>query len=306
MDAPDAVIDMGERHHRGIFVNGIDNPVTGNQAALDARVNIKGIDTGALLKTMKLTELLQGGGLDGTIGLKARGASVRDLMASLTGEIVVTLGKGRVHNSAMDLAGADLASKAFTALNPLAEKEEYTELSCGALRFVVKDGMATAKKGIAIQTPKMNIVGDGTVNLKTEEIDFAVQPEARQGLGINLASVAGMVRATGTLAEPTVGLDKLGAATGALSVGTAIATGGLSLLATGLIGRATADENACQTALGKTMAAKLVAAKPAETQPTTTETAAPPPSPAEKKESGFGGFLKGLGKSLDQTLGTKK
>ncbi len=279
---------------------------SGRQAALDARVNIKGIDTGALLKTMKLTELLQGGGLDGTIGLKARGASVRDLMASLTGEIVVTLGKGRVHNSAMDLAGADLASKAFTALNPLAEKEEYTELSCGALRFVVKDGMATAKKGIAIQTPKMNIVGDGTVNLKTEEIDFAVQPEARQGLGINLASVAGMVRATGTRAEPTVGLDKLGAATGALSVGTAIATGGLSLLATGLIGRATADENACQTALGKTMAAKLVAAKPAETQPTTTETAAPPPSPAEKKESGFGGFLKGLGKSLDQTLGTKK
>ncbi|MDP6786505.1 MAG: AsmA-like C-terminal region-containing protein [Rhodospirillales bacterium] len=278
---------------------------SGDQAALDARVNIKGVDAGALLKTMKLTELLEGGPLDGKIGLTGRGASVRDMMAGLTGEIVVTLGKGRVHNSAIDLAGADLASKAFTSLNPLAEKEEYTELSCGALRFVVKDGMATAKKGIAIQTPKMNIVGDGTVNLKTEEIDFAVKPEARQGLGINLASVAGMVRATGTLAEPTVGLDKLGAATGALSVGTAIATGGLSLLAEGLVGRVTADENACQTALGKTVAAKP-AAKPAATKPSTTQTAAPPPPPAEKKEGGFGGFLKDLGKSLDRTLGTKK
>jgi len=260
---------------------------------LNARLNVKDVETGALLKTMKLTELLQGGRMDGKIDLKGRGASVRGLMGSLTGEVVVTLGKGRVHNSAIDLAGADLASKAFASLNPLAEKEEYTELSCGALRFILKDGMATAEKGIAIQTPKMNVVGSGTINLKTEEIDFAVKPEARQGLGINLASVAGMVRATGTLAEPTVGLDKLGAATGALSVGTAIATGGLSLLAEGLIGRATADENACQTALGK-----AVAAKPA------TATASPPAE--TKKEGGFGGFLKGLGKSLDQTLGTKK
>ena len=274
---------------------------SGQRAALDARLDVKGVNTGALLKTMGLTELLEGGALDTKLNLKGKGASVRDLMGSLTGEVVTTLGKGRVHNSAIDLAGADLASKAFASLNPLAEKEEYTELSCGVLRFLFKDGMATAEKGIAVQTPKMNVVGTGTVNLKTEEIDFAVKPEAREGLGINLASVAGMVRATGTLAEPTVGLDKLGAAKGALSVGTAIATGGLSLLAEGLVGRATADENACQTALGKT-----VAAKPAAAKPTTTETAAPPSPPAEKKkESGFGGFLKGLGKSLDQTLGTK-
>ena len=274
---------------------------SGPRAALDARLNIKGVDTGALLRTLKLTELLQGGRLDGKIGLTGRGVSVRDLMGSLTGEVVVTLGPGRVHNSAIDLAGADLASKAFTSLNPLAESDEYTELSCAALRFVIKDDMATAEKGIAVQTPKMNIVGSGTVNLKTEEIDFAVKPEARQGLGINLASVAGMVRLTGTLAEPAVGLDKLGATKGALSVGTAIATGGLSLLAEGLIGRATADENACQTALGKT-----VAAKPAAARPSTTETAAPAPPPAEKKEGGFGGFLKGLGKSLDRALGTQK
>ena len=63
-------------------------------SGLDARLNIKGVDTGALLKTMKLTELLQGSPLDGKIDLKGRGASVQELMGSLTGEVVVTLGKG--------------------------------------------------------------------------------------------------------------------------------------------------------------------------------------------------------------------
>jgi uncharacterized protein involved in outer membrane biogenesis len=263
-------------------------------AALAARLNIEGVDTGALLKTMKLTDLLQGGLLDAKIDLTGRGASVRGLMGSLTGEVVATLGRGRVHTSALDLAGADLASKAFASLNPLAESDEYTELSCAALRFLLKDGMATAEKGIAVQTPKMNVVATGTVNLKTEEIDFAVKPEARQGLGINLSSVAGMVRLTGTLADPTVGLDALGAAKGALSVGTAIATGGLSVLAEGLMGRATADENACQTALGKTVAAQPAAATP------------PPATETKKEDGGFGGFLKSLGKSLDRTLGTQK
>ena len=62
----------------------------------------------------------------------------------------------------------------------------------------------------------------------------------------------------------------------------------------GLVGRATADENACQTALGKTVLLKPATA------------AASSPAVGKKKEGGFGGFLKGLGKRLDQTLGTKK
>ena len=62
----------------------------------------------------------------------------------------------------------------------------------------------------------------------------------------------------------------------------------------GLVGRATADENACQAAFGKTVLLKPATA------------AVSSPAVGKKKEGGFGAFLKGFGKRLDQTLGTKK
>ena len=62
----------------------------------------------------------------------------------------------------------------------------------------------------------------------------------------------------------------------------------------GLVGRATADENACQTVLRKTVLLK----------PTTATASSP--AVGKKKEGGFDGFLKGLGTRLVQTLGTKK
>jgi uncharacterized protein involved in outer membrane biogenesis len=269
----------------------------GPTALLDLSVNIKDVDAGTLLRQLDATKDMTGGRLEAKVDLKGRGTSIRDLMGGLNGEAVITLGEGRIKNTLLDRAGGDLAMQVYGALNPLAKKDEFTVLNCGVARFVVKDGMATADKGIAAETTKVNVVGAGAVNLKTGEIDFSVKPEARQGLGINLGGIAGLVRVRGTLAEPQVGVDELEAAKTALSAGTAIATGGLSLLAQGLLGRATADEAPCQTALGR-RPVPAKAAAPAVSQPSA-------PVQPKKEEGSVGGFLKGLGKALDETLGGK-
>ena len=280
---------------------------SGRTASMSVRLDVAGVDTGALLDAMEVSGLLTGGALDAKVDLKGQGGSVGELAGSLAGEIKVTLGKGRVHNSALDLAGADLATEALTALNPLAKTEAYTELTCGVVRFTIKDGLAAAENGIAVETPKMNIVGGGTVDLKTEAIDLAVKPEARAGLGLNLSAVAGMVRIKGTLAAPRLGIDNVGVARGAASIGAALATGGLSLLAEGLIGRATADEHACRTALGEAPPARAPAGRPVEAKSPAPPVEAKSPAPPEKEEEeGVGGFLKGLGRTLDKTLGVEK
>lgn len=225
---------------------------SGKMPALGLGLAGQGVQTAALLEKLGVSDFLQGGTTDLDVRLKGDGASIRDLMAGLDGEVTVRMGDGRVRRQALELAGADVAMQLLDALNPLAQRSEYTPLSCAVAHFQVKDGIAEAQNGIAIETDSVNIVGSGAVDLKTERLDFTVKPEAREGLGINIgSSLASLVRIHGPLAKPTVGVDSEGAARTAASVGAALATGGLSVLGQALLDRRTRDPHPCQTALGK-------------------------------------------------------
>ena len=78
-----------------------------------------------------------------------------------------------------------------------------------------------------------------------------------------------------------VGIDTLGSARAALSVGGAILTGGLSLLGEAALAKATADPHPCQTALAGGAAAVGTPAK------------SPAPEP-KKEEDGFFGSVRRL------------
>lgn len=200
-------------------------------------------------------EMIKGGKSDLKIELKGRGESVRALMASLTGETVLSVGEGKVRNKALNWASGDLLLQVLGALNPLARREETTNLSCAAVRFTVRDGMATANKGIAVRTDKVDVVGSGTVNLRTEGLDLGIWPSAREGVGLSLTGpLAGMTRIRGTLAHPAIGIDPKGSLRTAASVGAAVATGGLSILGETLVDRFSADSDPCRTALGQSPA----------------------------------------------------
>jgi len=146
--------------------------------------------------------------------------------------------------------------------------------------------MAATDRGIAFETSKMTVVSSGTANLKTEAIDFSLRPNPRQSAGIGAGELVKLMRVRGTLAEPKAGVDELQAAKAAASIGAGLATGGLSMLAQGLAGSATADPNPCATALGKGPAPARGGAAPA--------TAAPAGKEAPKQEGGIGQVIKGL------------
>ncbi len=274
--------------------------------ALEARK----VDLGRVLKDMAITDIVETR-LDAKISVTGRGASVRAIMAGLDGDILATLGEGRINNKAVDLAGADLLTEAFTSLNPLAEKDDTTHLICAVVRMAIRNGVATADKGIAVETTKMNVVGSGTVNLKTETLDLAVRPRAKEGLGIGLGGLAGLVRIKGTLAEPRVGIDEMGVAKTGVSVGAALATGGLSLIAEGLFDKMTEGAPPCQVALGKVSPATASSAAP-------TQQPAPAPAAGETEEKGvvesvtkgvsegIGSVVKGIGGALESLFGGKK
>ncbi|MGE5503648.1 MAG: AsmA family protein [Actinomycetota bacterium] len=221
---------------------GVDAATQAVTLHLDAR----GVDLG------QLVDGVSGGRTDLLVDLKGRGAGLREVAARLNGTVVATVGEARLRGTAIDRAGADTATQLVGALDPFSSGNDATQVKCAAARLTVHDGVATADRGLAVETARTDVVGAGTIDLRNEALDLAVRPRPREGLGLSLGGkVAGVTRIRGTLAEPKVGIDELGAARAAASVGAAVATGGLSLLGELLLDKATADPHPCLTALGK-------------------------------------------------------
>jgi hypothetical protein len=238
--------------HTGLAGGNVDGEAnldaTGKVPVAALHLTARQVELGKLTDRKTIT----GGKSDLKVDLKGRGESVRALMATSTGETVLSVGEGKIQNKAMNWAAGDLFSQVLGALNPLAKSEDTTSLSCAAARFTIREGIATADKGIAMRTDKIDVVGSGTVDLRSETLDMGISPRPRQGVGLSLSGpLAGMTRLRGTFSNPSIGIDSEGTLRSAASMGAAAATGGLSLLGELMVDKISADSDPCRTALGQ-------------------------------------------------------
>jgi hypothetical protein len=254
-------------------------------ASLATKIDAKGVDLGQVMQQTGHPDLVTGAKTDLSIDLRGGGGSVRDMMAGLNGDLLLVLGDGKINNKFVEFLGADLLTQVVEKVNPFRKTDPESDLKCGVIKFTVKDGMATTDRGIAFETSKMAVVSSGTVNLKTEAIDFSLRPNPRESAGIGAGELVKFMRVRGTLAEPKIGIDEQQAAKTALSIGAGLASGGLSALAQGLAGGSPADPNPCATALGKAPASARGGPPPATASPAGKE----PP-----KKTGLDQVIKGL------------
>jgi hypothetical protein len=231
----------------GLLGGKLDGTITlsANSPELDLKLKLTGIEPTQMPK-FKDGKEVQGAKTDMDLQINGRGQSVADIAATANGLLKVKVGEGKLYNTGIDLAGGDLLMGSISALNPLADKDPSTKLECATINFAIKDGIASNDKAFAVQTEKLNILGSGSLDLKTEEIDITAKPKPREGIGLNLSGLAGAVGLGGTLANPAARADAVGVAKTAAKVGAALATGGLSILAEGLFDRATVDDTICE------------------------------------------------------------
>ncbi|MDT8372301.1 MAG: AsmA-like C-terminal region-containing protein, partial [Gammaproteobacteria bacterium] len=243
----------------GKLAGSVTLTTSGQSGTLMTNITIAGLEPNQL---KDMNGKLTGAKTDVTINIAGCGNSVSQIMACSNGRLLVKVGNGVITDSLTGALGADVLTKLVSMLNPFAKSNDATQLQCAVVNFDIKNGIATTDKGIAISTNQMNIIGSGTVNLKTEALDIGIKPEAKEGVGINAGKLASVVRVGGTLAQPKPTADMVGAVSTGLSVGTAVATGGLSLLAEGLFDRATADADPCATVLAQKPASTQTAKEP--------------------------------------------
>ena len=248
---------------------------------LSARLVGSGISIERLAANAGYGHTVSGGRADLNVDISGSGSSVQRLMSGLNGEVCVVSGPARLSGAALDL-GDDLLTRFLDTVNPFRRRDRYTDLTCAVVRLPVRNGLVTIERTVAYETTKLSTVVAGTINLKTEALDLAIRPTIKEGLGmVGVPGLAELVRVTGTLTEPRIGIDTLASARAALAVGGAIATTGLSLLGEALFKKASSDLHPCQTALKGVAGARGTPAS--EQQPATT-----------RKEGGVEGFLKGL------------
>jgi uncharacterized protein involved in outer membrane biogenesis len=220
----------------------------GASIALDVRG--KGIQAGQLSAALGRKGDFSGGSTDAAIALRGPGESMRRFMAGANGEIRIVVGPMRVSGLPLEGGGDVLANIADAAM-PGRRRDPHTDVQCVVVRLPVRAGIATSQRSMAYETTKVNMVAAGTIDFRTEALDLAIRPTVKEGLGVGVANLAELVKVTGTLANPSIGLDTLGSARAALSVGGAVLTGGLSLLGERLLSSQTGDPAPCRTALGQ-------------------------------------------------------
>jgi uncharacterized protein involved in outer membrane biogenesis len=215
---------------------------------LRATINANKIQLGEL---KQLKDIMSDGRTSVAVDVSGAGNSVQEIAAGLNGKALIDVGEGELKNKSIDLAGADLLAQLVEAINPFSEGSDTTHLDCAVVNFAIKDGIARTQKGIAVETDGMFIVGDGDIDLRSEQIDIQVRTRSRGGVGVGVGDLAKVVGVGGTLAAPSPTLDVKGAASTGATVGAAVATGGLSLIAQKAAEKVVQDKSPCQTALGK-------------------------------------------------------
>lgn len=220
------------------------NAVHSAKPEVKVRGYATGFNFGHVMTQLGKGNLFSGGPTQAAFNISSRGRSPSALAASANGALQVSVGQATVSNSLVNLGGDFLLSVA-NVINPLRKSSDTTQLQCMVAYLPVKNGLVQINQSVGMQTDRLDLTLDGQVNLGPETMLINIQPKEKSGLttGVN---PAGLVQITGTLSNPSMGINKAGVVKQATGVGLAIVTGGISLLAqnaAGVVSRSSPCDN---------------------------------------------------------------
>lgn len=219
----------------------------GKTPRLAVKLEGKGISLEELATEAGWAKLISGGRTDLAIDLSGSGHSLHRLMAGASGEMRVVIGPARLSDNLRDVGG-DAWAKLVDTLSSFYKAEKGTGLSCAVARLPVRMGLITVERSIAYETTEVNVVIAGTISLSDESLALVMRPAYKQGLGFDAGNLAKLVHVTGTMMNPSIGLDALGVGRQLLSLYAAFATSGASLVVEEVLKRPV-DPHPCQSAL---------------------------------------------------------
>ncbi len=226
----------------------LDVPASG-AAVLALTVNARDLDLGVELAAFGVLRDVKGGKTSVKADLRSRGASLHDWAANASGNVIISTGPATITNARLNLDSVfDQLAKAG---NPFRETDPTTELKCAVIRLPLVDGVARIDRSVALETQKVGVTVNGTLDLRQETFDLTFKPQLREGVRIELPQVAELIRLHGPMRHPQVSIDAMATVATAARIGAAFGTGGLSEIGVAIFGGAErGGAGPCAVALG--------------------------------------------------------
>jgi len=164
----------------------------------DLRMGVTDLKLGELFPTIEKSRSSIGS-VTGLIELSGSGDSVAKMLGSSNGKIGLFVDGGEVSKFLMNAVAIDLWGLARTKL----EGDDNVQIRCAIADFGVKNGVARAN-AIVFDTDVVNVGGDGTINLKDEQMDLKLNPDPKDK---SVASLNSPLYIRGTFSQPKVAPD---------------------------------------------------------------------------------------------------
>jgi hypothetical protein len=208
----------------GRFGGGISADAAKSLLAL--RLQATDLELGTMLRAFDVTDAIDGAPMQINLDVTGHGGTTGAVASTLDGAVRLVVGQGRLQNAPIRVIGGDVLTQLFDALNPLAQKQSLTTMTCAVLQGPLSRGRLVLSRGLAAETGTVNFIGSGTVELGSERLDLAIRTSAQQGLGVSVADIASsLIRIRGTLGQPSIAVDPKGAVAGAARSGLDALTG---------------------------------------------------------------------------------
>ncbi|HJP96996.1 MAG TPA: AsmA family protein, partial [Rhodanobacteraceae bacterium] len=207
-----------------------------------ADLSVRHLQLHKLFPTVKLMNTSLGQ-INGDATITGDGDSVAALLGTSDGEVKLLINNGEVSKLLLEEIGLNVGNIIVTKL--VGDKPE--PLNCAAADFLAKDGLWQSRLFL-IDTGTMTINVDGSIDFKSERLDFTIHPHSK---GIRVLSLRSPLYLRGTLKHPAPGVEKgplLARGVGAAVLGTVAAP--IAALAA-MIAPSHDEENACQGVIEK-------------------------------------------------------
>ncbi|MEZ0472343.1 AsmA family protein [Luteimonas sp. C3_2_a3] len=176
-----------------IRMNARDQPI---RTRMDAE--LRGLDLGRLFPDAELAQEATGD-IAGHVAIAGSGNSIARMLGSADGDIAIGMGRGKISNLLLELAGIDIAE----ALAFLLTGDRVIPVRCAFGDFTVQDGVMEAR-ALAFDTTDTIIVGEGRISLREETLDLLLRPRPKDRSILTLRSP---LVVDGTFADPDIRPD---------------------------------------------------------------------------------------------------